>query len=72
VAFNGTDVQGHAGGNSIFRGGHNFSHGLVALREQYLVSGLNLFNQVGKLSAVTIMLLIIHPSLLVVESQLTP
>ncbi len=31
------------------RRGHNFSHRFVALREQHLVSCLNLFNQVGKL-----------------------
>jgi hypothetical protein len=47
AAFNGTNVQGHARGNSIFGGGHNFSDGLIPLREQYLVSGLNLFNQVS-------------------------
>ena len=50
MAFNGTNVQGRAGGNFLFRGRHNFGHGLVALREQPLVPGLNLFYQVGKLS----------------------
>jgi hypothetical protein len=43
-------MQSRAGGVGFFKRRHKFRHRLVALRKQYLGSGLHLFNQIGKLS----------------------